>query len=223
MLQFQIRPSIPQKGKNVIIHIANIEMLVPWGAQRLQVMQHTPRPNVDSAVGFIVFVPGTALLRPDGQLSVPGIDVAVDVRGGALADLEGFDAVFLHLLAALQGVFELDFVRGESAALPPVAGRSVDDEVIGELRAGDTQIDIWSLRPLLLHDCTVNADDFEVRHVCNVEPSRASYDVEVILLVIRSHDPGLGDPDNLLVECGDMILPQRLEVTFSGRESTTAR
>lgn len=73
-------------------------------------MDHAAAPELDAAVGPVVFVPGAAVLGPDGLGVVPGPAVREVLGRGALADGEGVQVLGGDFEAALHGVFDLDFV-----------------------------------------------------------------------------------------------------------------
>lgn len=131
ILHLRNRLSIPQKREHIIrVLVLDFKMLVPRPLQEFQMMQHTARPDVDSAIRGILFVPGLAILSPDRVFGVPCILVRVQLVGDFLFRVHGLDLIFLHLAAALKHVFDLSVVGGKGAALAPVASGAVGDEVI---------------------------------------------------------------------------------------------
>ena len=111
---------------------------------------------------------------------MPRIQMRVDLRGGFLPRDQAADVILLHLLGALQDIFDLDFVRRQRAALSPVPRRPVDDEVVRVVGCGDAAVDVWLVGPFFLHDGASRAGDAEVRDVGDFEARGAGDEVEVV-------------------------------------------
>lgn len=82
--------------------VRDIEVFKSWRPHRFERVKHASRPDVYPTLGLICFVPRATVLSPD---RVPGVPI---VPRRQLFHLECLDAFVLNLLAALEGVLNLD-------------------------------------------------------------------------------------------------------------------
>ena len=176
--QLIIRKAIAHEPKAIPTPIFDVKILGPQLLDHFIIQQGGAGPGGGDATVFaVVLVPAGAGAGP-GEGVVNLVAVADELVGGGLRGHDVLDVLGGDLAQPLDHPVGAPAHALDQRAVADRRVRPREDEVVGEVRAGERQVGFRLAFPLLRQRHAVLARHGEVRDVADVEARRADDDVE---------------------------------------------